>query len=313
LSSRIELRVEDVLGLVFAGALVAAVGIGAAASRLASMDEAWWDMSFIVAPMAALLFAGSVRFAFRPRSGGTGNLAELGALGTIVRDWLPFLVFLTSYESFRLASWSAVLGADRDAALLAIDTALFGLSPAIWIQRFASPALTDAMSVLYFLHLVLPPILATSLYRHDRRTFREFLLAVLVAGALGSAGYVLVPATGPGIAFPGAFDGPLAGRFSRHVLDVVDAARAPRDAFPSLHVGISTIVLIYAYRRSRLAFALALPLVLGNWVSTLYLRYHYFIDVVAGWAVAAASSAVARGLLALEARLRARAAPRLPA
>jgi membrane-associated phospholipid phosphatase len=55
-----------------------------------------------------------------------------------------------------------------------------------------------------------------------------------------------------------------------------------------------------------------LPLVLANWLSTLYLRYHYMIDDVAGWATAAIAIAVAAWILRLESaiheRLKRRAA-----
>ena len=49
-------------------------------------------------------------------------------------------------------------------------------------------------------------------------------------------------------------------------------------------------------------FWLMLPLVMGNWMATVYLRYHYMIDVIAGWAAAAIAYAVADALLRLERR-----------
>jgi membrane-associated phospholipid phosphatase len=160
------------------------------------------------------------------------------------------------------------------------------------------------MTVFYFLHLVLPPVLALVLYRSDRRLFREFLLAILVCGFLGYVGYALVPAAGPQVAFPERYDAPLTGRLYAPVTGLVDAARAPRDAFPSLHVGLSSVVLYYAWKRGRTAFFVALPFVLGNWFSTLYLRFHYMVDVIAGWLVAAAAIALVGRLLRLETRLK---------
>jgi membrane-associated phospholipid phosphatase len=64
--------------------------------------------------------------------------------------------------------------------------------------------------------------------------------------------------------------------------EFMDFARIQRDVFPSLHVGISFVVWLYAWRNSqRLGWILS-PLVLSLWVSTIYLRYHYLVDVVAG-------------------------------
>jgi membrane-associated phospholipid phosphatase len=227
-------------------------------------------------------------------------------IGGSIRDWLPFFVFLLSYETFRTGIWRLILVEDRDAGLLRLDRRLFGETPAILLQGLVTPGLSNAMAVFYFLHLVLPPVLALLLYRRRRALFREFLLAVLVAGCLGSVGYIAVPATGPGAAFPQLFAIPLSGDLYDPVTRSLDIARAPRDVFPSLHVGISSLVLWYGFRRSRATGLVLLPLALGNWASTLYLRYHYLVDVFAGWITAALAAALAGWLLRLEARWRGR-------
>src|SRR5580698_663671 len=65
-------------------------------------------------------------------------------------------------------------------------------------------------------------------------------------------------------------------------VDFMDFARIRRDVFPSLHVAISFVVWLYAWRNSKTLFWLISPVIISLWVSTLYLRYHYLIDVVAG-------------------------------
>jgi membrane-associated phospholipid phosphatase len=72
--------------------------------------------------------------------------------------------------------------------------------------------------------------------------------------------------------------------------------------FPSLHVGLSSLVLWYGYRLSRRWFWILLLPVVANWVSTVYLRYHYLVDVFAGWVVAAVAIWIAGLLLVLESR-----------
>jgi membrane-associated phospholipid phosphatase len=80
----------------------------------------------------------------------------------------------------------------------------------------------------------------------------------------------------------------------------MDAARAPRDVFPSLHVAISALVWWYGARLGRFWFwGLSLP-VFANWISTLYLRYHYLVDVLAGWVVAALAILLSAWLLRLQ-------------
>ena len=300
MSRRIDVRVEDALAGFFALSLAAFAALRAAPLSLMLDESRWWDFSFILAPVSILVFAHAVSFAW----GGdeAAGPSTPSAIGGILRDWLPFLVFLLTYETFRAGIWKLVLFQDRDVALLRLDRRLFGETPSVPIERFVTPGRTDVLAVLYFLHLVLPPVLALLLYRSRRALFREFLLAVLLAGCLGSVGYVAVPATGPAVAFPELFTQALNGRLYDPVTHLLDAARAPRDAFPSLHVGLSSIVLWYGFRRSRATGLVLLPLVLGNWLSTVYLRYHYLVDVLAGWVTAAAGVALSNALLRLEAR-----------
>lgn len=293
-----ELRAEDVLCAAVAIVLGGYAGVGMLLRSFG--EEQYWTVSFILLPVSILIFIAALRYAL----GGT-SAGELVRTSTeTVRDWLPFAIFLLVYSTFHARIWSELAPHDRDAALMAIDRAVFGTTPAVTMQTWANPALTDALTVCYFLHLVLPPVMAALWYRRDQRVFREFLLAVLVSGIVGTIGYILVPAVGPAIAFPSLFHRELTGALYQPIIGALDLARAPRDVFPSLHVAVSAIVLWYAWRRGRTAFVIVLPLVVGNWVSTLYLRYHYFVDVVAGWIVAYASVAGAQWLLRLEARFR---------
>ena len=296
-------RVEDLLSAGFALALVVFVGTRSALQSLRLDQEKYWELSFIVAPAALLVLLASIRYAFA--SGAAAPGGAIREIGSVVRDWLPFLLFLLSYETFQSRVWEVVLPRDRDAQLLALDRRLFGQTPAVSLQTIQTPALTDAMAVAYFLHLILPPVVAIAWYVRERRVFREFLLAVLIAGLLGSVGYLAVPAVGPGVAFPELFWEDLRGGLSRSVMDFLDAARAPRDVFPSLHVGISSIVLFYGGRRGKAWLAVLLPLVLANWFSTVYLRYHYLVDVFAGWATAALACFLAHLLLRVEERTKA--------
>jgi membrane-associated phospholipid phosphatase len=60
-----------------------------------------------------------------------------------------------------------------------------------------------------------------------------------------------------------------------------------RDAFPSGHTGIALTVLYLSWRYDRRLFMLFLPCTLSLIFSTVYLRYHYVVDVLAGIALTA--------------------------
>jgi membrane-associated phospholipid phosphatase len=147
----------------------------------------------------------------------------------------------------------------------------------------------------------------------ERRIFREFSLALSLCLYLGLLGYVLVPAIGPRFAMASEFHGALVGPWL-----TVPAARAwnflekiERDCFPSLHTALTLLSLIYFVRlRTLLPYGRALlavvtPAIVLLWVSTMYLRYHYGVDVIAGALLAWAVSRVApRGLALYERALR---------
>jgi membrane-associated phospholipid phosphatase len=57
----------------------------------------------------------------------------------------------------------------------------------------------------------------------------------------------------------------------------------PTAAFPSSHVGISTILMIMAWRGSKKLFACLLPFYLLLCGATVYIQAHYVIDAVVGF------------------------------
>jgi membrane-associated phospholipid phosphatase len=58
------------------------------------------------------------------------------------------------------------------------------------------------------------------------------------------------------------------------------------DAFPSLHVAASAFVLMFDYHHRPRWFRIYLVPCVLLWLSTLYLRYHYGVDVLAGFVLA---------------------------
>ena len=52
-----------------------------------------------------------------------------------------------------------------------------------------------------------------------------------------------------------------------------------------MHVALVTIFSVFAYRNNKKLFWVTLPLVMASFFSTIYLRQHYFVDLLAGWAL----------------------------
>ena len=260
----------------------------------------------IIIPAMALLLAKELVHYFVVEKQGDGDSADdlrgfIRPYWEIVRDWFPFLVILLMYYSLWGDATHLLVTKDRDAALIALDQRLFGFQASVALQRFASAPLTAWMQFAYAFHIWNVPLVACFVYlRRPRARFREMMCGLVLISFLGLVGYLLVPAIGPMYTLRNQYtvglSQPLA-IFNRQ-MDFMDYARIQRDVFPSLHVGISFVVWLYAYRNSSRLFWILMPLVLSLWVSTVYLRYHYLVDCVTGLILAPASFGLANWLFA---------------
>jgi membrane-associated phospholipid phosphatase len=224
-----------------------------------------------------------------------------------VRDWAPFLIILLMYYSLWGDATHLLVTHDRDTTLIALDQRIFGFQASVALQRFVSPALTSWMEFAYTFHLFNVPIVACFIYLYrPRARFREMMVGLLVVSFLGLAGYILVPAIGPMYTLHSQYTVPLDTPLAvlNRQMEFMDFARIRRDVFPSLHVAISFVVWLYAWRNSKRLFWILSPIILSLWVSTVYLRYHYLIDCVTGFLLAPLSYAVANWLFARFGELR---------
>ena len=178
-----------------------------------------------------------------------------------------------------------------DDALQTADRLLLGGSASVWLQRFTHPVLTEFLSfcyVIFFPYLLFTWV--TYLGQKDLRLMQKFWSGFFVIYGLGFLGYLLVPAVGPHLA-PGlaAQFAPLHGAITDINARIVLDGSNRVDCFPSLHCAVSSYILFFDRRHRRWRFWLYLVPCVGLWVSTLYLRYHYFVDLVAGFALSAAA------------------------
>jgi membrane-associated phospholipid phosphatase len=231
-----------------------------------------------------------------------------------VRAWAPFALLYVCYRALRGTMNAIVTHGGVQDRLKAMDEAIFGVSPSWWMERFSTPWLTELMSFGYALMFVLPmAVLILCHVRERRRDFREIALAVLAAFYVGFVIYLLVPAKSPRIVYEYATELHGYGLYEMSARAWDSLQLITYDAFPSLHTAISAVALIYAWRfgsalssrRPRLLFWIFLPNVILLQISTMYLRQHYFVDVVAGWALAIVSVWLAGQLVRAWDRLRA--------
>jgi membrane-associated phospholipid phosphatase len=189
----------------------------------------------------------------------------------------------------------------NDARLIRFEAALVGGQPTLWLQRFVRPGLTEWLMFCYVFYIAVYPILSAILYfRRGEDTNEEYLFFVSLIVVLCTAGSLLYPVAGPMREIGDRFTVPLRGHFFTNMSELIRTkVHRPGGAMPSIHCGAATMMWWCAYRFSRPTFCVLAPIVLSLYVSTVYGRFHYASDVVAG--IAAAFLAMLLGNLLIRA------------
>jgi membrane-associated phospholipid phosphatase len=186
----------------------------------------------------------------------------------------------------------AVNPVDKDVHLIAFDRWLTGTDPTVALERFATPFLSDVLTVFYALYYFHPIVLGTLVLMDDRarpeasRDFSRYAFTMVFVFFVSYVGYFLVPAVGPRFTITHA--GPLPrGAVAQTIDATLDwLERNKRDCFPSGHTMVVVAVLLEAARRSKKTFFIFLPFAVGLLMATVYCRYHYVADVLAGLTLA---------------------------
>jgi hypothetical protein len=208
---------------------------------------------------------------------------RVATYGTVQMSYFLFADFLPFVSPHSL-----------DRQLYDLDLSLFGFEPAMFFDRFVNPITTEWFAFFYFsyffvLALHVLPILFLS---KNVPLLTEFALGMLVMFCVGHTFYMLVPGYGPYHAMPEAFAHPLSsGVWWNVTSDLVARSGAHKDIFPSLHTAAPLFILLMSFHRRReLPFKYTWPLVaffaVNIIIATMFLRWHYVIDVLAGMLLA---------------------------
>jgi hypothetical protein len=185
-----------------------------------------------------------------------------------------------------------------DARIYAFDMHVFGFEPSVVLDRYVTPETTEWFAFFYFLYFLILSVhvLPIVYWQRDTHLLGRFATGLLLIFCSAHVAYMIVPGFGPYWYLKGAFHHELeGGTFWRLVREAVEAGGAQKDIFPSLHTAVPTYFAIFSFRhRERLPFKYWWPLIafLATQIiiATMFLRWHYLIDVVAGVALALASA-----------------------
>jgi membrane-associated phospholipid phosphatase len=197
--------------------------------------------------------------------------------------WYPTLIFLFFFEETGLTV-HAIFPGWFDRYLIKADYAVFGVHPTVWLEGFSNYWLNEYMQLAYTSYFLLTIGLGSYLWVRDRRgDFAVFITSTCAAYYLCYVIFVLFPIESPHHTLRGLQRVELAGGpFTAFINLIEKHGRVHGGAFPSAHVAGSVVALISAWRFARRAAYWLTPLVLSVCVATVYGRYHYVMDVLAG-------------------------------
>jgi membrane-associated phospholipid phosphatase len=213
-----------------------------------------------------------------------------------VRDWYPLPLILLAYREM---GWMALPHASRafENHWVALDRRLlydWGLKAAI---ESLGPLLPNLLELSYLLVYVMPVVTVAVFYFCRAREKLDDAYSILLFGTLTAyAMYPFFPSEPPRTVFPAA-DLPLMSTLRQLNLNILGDYGIHTSVFPSGHSAaafssaFAVIRLLPDHKRLGAAF---LTLAFSIAVATVYGRYHFAIDAVAGLVLALVSLAVSK-------------------
>lgn len=206
------------------------------------------------------------------------------------------LIFLTFKEVYVLIG--AMHAMDYDHILIAADRFIFGGDPTIFLNQFAHPLLTEILQIAYGTFFFLPIILGVEYQlKKDCTKFQFIILTIVLGFFLSYLGYFLLPSVGPRFTLHD-FDmtnielkGLFLTDFLREIVNMGESIPSgtlnpievvQRDVFPSGHTQMTLIVMYLAVKlksKNKWFFLIDGTLLI---FATVYLRYHYVVDLIGG-------------------------------
>jgi len=223
-------------------------------------------------------------------------VGSLLVLKRLRRRGLRFLVRtcsvqLTFIQIYQTCNYLQLLFFDwQDGRVLAWEKALFGVQPVVAVQKIYSVPLTEWMFFVYVVYVVLYPLLgAVIFFKHGEEANEDYLFYLSLVNLFCGVGFILFPVASPMYwqEVRTLLTTPLAsGPFGAAAEWVRAHIHQAGGSIPSAHCAVATVMWFMALKYTRRGFLWLAPIILSLYVSTVYGRFHYVSDAVAGIAAA---------------------------
>lgn len=243
---------------------------------MAVLVALWWNRIPNALPLLIWHVAGSAVLVF--------EIKRPNATSWIFRNWYPVIYVASCYKEMANV-FPLARGVSFDQRLADLDQRIWGLQPGVWLARLQTPLFTEFLQWVYTFFI--PAVLFVGIVLWVKRRYAEFqYYSFLIAlGYLASyLGYVLWPARGPRFLLKDFAHLPLHGLWlfqgMQATLDKLESVAY--DAFPSGHTELTVLAWWSSRMLSNRWFGAYFAYTSSIIFATVYLRYHYTVDVFAG-------------------------------
>lgn len=228
-------------------------------------------------------------------AGGVGAIAWLArrplperTVARFLRLLLPVLLTPLFYTELQTLN-QLVSPGYLDADVQAWEAALFGSQLSVEAARAAPWTwLSEPLHLGYFSYYFVVPAAAVGAFRAaGDEGLERFAVTVGLAFFVCYLCFAVFPVAGPRYLFPRIGGPPADGPMYAVVHAVLEAGSSKGTAFPSSHVAAACAAVLAVRRETRSWFRLLLPFVVLLTAGTVYGRFHYGVDALAGIVVAA--------------------------
>jgi len=205
----------------------------------------------------------------------------------VIRYYLPYV--LLSYWYPETYYFNNFIFDNLDHHFVKIDGLWFGCQPSLEFSKRISWAwFSELMYFGYFSYYLIIFGIALWCFIFNMELFNKAIFMFVGSFYLCYIVFAIFPVIGPQFYFtPPLNDVPDGYLFCKIVRFLQATGEKPTGAFPSSHIAITFTIVIFIAQHCRVFLKYALPLFVILVMSTVYIKAHYLVDVIGGFAVVA--------------------------
>ena len=221
-----------------------------------------------------------------------------------LRHFYPVILYVLLYEETGRLNQMFHQGY-LDEIFIRLDQAIFGLQPSLlFMERLPHLLISEVFYLFYFSYYIMIFGTGLAIYLKCREHFFHYISLVSFVFYVCFLIYIFLPVVGPRIFFPEFSVHELrpsitdiqappypenikVGLFYQIMAVIYRYFETPGAAFPSSHVAVAICTLFFTFKYLRPIRHFHTVAVVLLCLSTVYCRYHYAVDVLAGALTAA--------------------------